>query len=352
MFIPVEKKQIVPFIPSTFPPSNLKKKSFSKDLKEARKAFKDFKKSLVLFSKSEQLLALLVKREAIASLDSQKISISLKEFIQANKKDPRAAPLFDYVEAFYWSCSHLCKTPYSKKQICKLHRIIKRSSTSKPDLGQYRNRQNWIGPSGCSIEQAYFYPPEKEKVDSLMNQLFNYMNQNTKEPLLQLALIFAQLLIIHPFMDGNGRIARTLIPFYLFKLKALPLPFFFLSSYFKIHRLQYFQTLFNITEDENWEDWIIFFFKGIIQSSKSNKHLLNRIYSLDANLKKTLPKLNRSSRLFLFQNPIFSITAFKNAKGSTCILQDLKRHKFIRQSKNNQCVFTPLMKILNNSLKK
>ncbi len=341
----LEKKRIVPFNPRSFPPRNLKGRSFAMLLKKAKEALREFHSTLALSPPWKQIFSSFLTIEAMDSLDSQKICAPFTDVIQGINQS-QIAPINDYLEALEWASHGILKIPFSKKQICKIHKIVKRSSAHQSDVGRYRNRQNWIGPVDCNIDQAYFYPPAFEKVDPLMDQLFRYLNQSKKEPLVQLALSFAQLLIIHPFMDGNGRVARILVPLFLYKKKVLPLPCLFLSGYFKIHRLQYFKTLFNTTEDEKWEDWIIFFLKGIIQSARKQNNAFIKTFSLYDDLKTKAPKLKRAPREFLFQFPIFSRTAFHKAKGTISDLNELKRLKFIKQSKNNKYIFTPLMKIL------
>ncbi|MBS0620258.1 MAG: Fic family protein [Verrucomicrobia bacterium] len=143
---------------------------------------------------------------------------------------------------------------FSKEWICKLHQSLGLE-------GVYRDRQNWIGPKGCSREEAYFFPPPASDIEAEMDKLISYGNQVEKEPLVQLALFFAKLLIIHPFMDGNGRLARAIVPYFLYSRGMLATPNLSVTSYFKKHRLRYFQNLYNITDDGNWESWIAFFLK-------------------------------------------------------------------------------------------
>jgi Fic family protein len=160
---------------------------------------------------------------------------------------------------------------FRKKKIsfalmCQLHRIVKEDPTSK-----FRTKQNWIGKEGCTIEQAYFLPPKPTSVPKLMKELKNYLHAKEKDPLVQLAIFFAQLLIIHPFMDGNGRVARLLIPLFLYEKKLTSSVKFFMDSYFKKHRTAYFEKLFAITTDGDWEGWIDFFLKGVIDTASSRK---------------------------------------------------------------------------------
>lgn len=57
---------------------------------------------------------------------------------------------------------------------------------------------------------------------------------SNKDPIVQTAILFAQFLFIHPFMDGNGRVARILIPLYLVKKKILSKPYLFMSGNYSI----------------------------------------------------------------------------------------------------------------------
>jgi Fic family protein len=335
-----ETTQIFPFNPRAFPPRRLRKKSIKPLLEKADDALKQF--ALTLSPISTPLLACLLKIEAIDSLDSQKIGVSFKEVLQKMH-----SPIYDYLEALHWASRKIKRSRFSKSLICNIHDILKRSSSPQEELGKFRNRQNWIGPAGCTIEEAYFYPPKAENVEAMMNGLVKYMNSPSKEPLLQLALLFAQLLIIHPFMDGNGRVARSLTPLFLYKKNLLQTPFFLMSRYFKIHKLRYFQTLFQTTEEGNWENWITFFLKGIIQSSKHSKRTLTHIHSLHEKLQTTIPDLHDDARTFLFQSPLFSASSFTRAGGSSSTLKQLKKQRFIHRLQNRRYTFAPLMKILN-----
>ena len=101
-----------------------------------------------------------------------------------------------------------------------------------------------------------------------MRKLNAYVNKKEKDPLVQLAIYFAQLLIIHPFMDGNGRLARSLVPIFLYKKGLISTPRFYLSAYFKRHRLEYFKRLYMISKKKDWEGWIRFFLQGIIEEGE------------------------------------------------------------------------------------
>jgi Fic family protein len=246
--MPTPRKKIIPFRPRAFPPRGLNKKILAKPLQRASRLLEKYRAALEAAPPSKRLFSRLAYLEAIASLASQ--------------SHPKQMMVAHYKEALLWACKR--KTPWSKKFLCTIHRKAKSSTKSKGDLGVYRNRQNWIGSEGCKIEEAYFYPPDKTKVEGLMRKLLAYAKKKQKEPLLQLALLVAQFLIIHPFMDGNGRIARILVPAFLYQKKLIPMPLLFLSRYLLRHRIAYFQHLFNNTANHKWEPWILFFLKGLI----------------------------------------------------------------------------------------
>ncbi|MBS0605053.1 MAG: Fic family protein [Verrucomicrobia bacterium] len=332
-------KQIFPFPPRPFPPAKLKTKAFANVLRKANRTLKEYR--TVLQCAPSPLFSHLLTWEAIESLDSQKIHIPLAKLLENPKKDRAAAQILDYMEALAWASRDIAHSPFSKKQTCRIHAIAKRATSPKVDLGRYRNRQNWIGPSDCTIEEAYFYPPHKKEVPEMMEQLFRYMKRKEKEPLLQIALAMAQLLIIHPFMDGNGRIARIWIPLFLYKKNLLPIPFFFLSGYFKKNRLQYFQTLFQTTEENNWENWIVFFLKGIIREARRLRRTILQIASVYARL----PEMDPKSRELLFKYPVFTLSAWKKAHGSTELLQELKKSQLVKEQKKGVFRFLPLLKI-------
>lgn len=344
------RQKITPFHSSAFPPRHLNKKSFSKPLQIANELLKKYS-SLLAYSPSPQsLFSQLVNLEAIASLESQKVKTTLEDFlcfIQEDRPKEKSTlnAIFNDKQAFLWGCKNIQNSLLTKEFLCTIHKKVKQGTTHKSDLGVYRNRQNWIGPQGCKIEEAYFYPPAENEIEALMQTLFNYANKHEKEPLLQLALIVAQLLIIHPFMDGNGRVVRMLIPLFLYQKNVIPTPCLFMSRYLLHHRLKYFQSLFKATEANQWEEWIIFFLKGIITETRRTLFLFKQIISLYHEIESKFPMLRKKTILFLFQHPVFSNSLFRKAKGDQSCLKQLNQLKFIRKEKEKY-YFPPLLKIL------
>ncbi len=196
---------------------------------------------------------------------------SLSSFSQNSEKKAASdlAFLENYENTLHWALKEIKRKPLSLSFIKKIHAGIRKGAHE--DIGVFRKRQNWIGFEGCKIEEAYFYPPKHTIIDSSMQNLLDYLHFREKDKLVQIAIFFAQFLIIHPFMDANGRVGRILVTLLLYKKKLLSNPLFFTSRYFKENRLHYFQSLYAISSHEkDWEGWVSFFLKGIISEGKEN----------------------------------------------------------------------------------
>lgn len=172
----------------------------------------------------------------------------------------------------------------SKSHILKAHQLIQHNI--KKDAGKIREGQNWIGPEGCSIKEAYFLPPEASKIQHNLEKLFTYFKRSNDEPMIKLALFFAQFLIIHPFMDGNGRTMRALLSPLARELKVINRCPLYVSGYLKQHRLRYFETLYQITENNNFNPWVQFFLNALCSSLKTELLFLKQLSKMYAKIQK------------------------------------------------------------------
>ncbi|MES2121815.1 MAG: Fic family protein, partial [Chlamydiota bacterium] len=186
------------------------------------------------------------------------------------------------------------------------------------------------------------------QVRARMDSLLKWSNTSTREdPLIRTALLFAQLLIIHPFMDGNGRIARILVPLFLFRKEAIAAPLLFVSSYFQSLRLRYYQNLYAITENESWEKWVCFFLKGIISCAKKQTQVLSSLIAL----KESLPQMPAATLRMLFETPLFTRSSFKKSKGTDALLNELVRSQCVEKWKRGKFVFKSLIKTIEKTSK-
>ena len=173
----------------------------------------------------------------------------------------------------------------------KLHKILLNSVRGNDkEPGQIRTVQNWIGPRGCTIEEAIFIPPIPEDVPILLNNLFNYMNDAYIDPIfVNLAISHSQFETIHAYRDGNGRLGRALIPIQLAMLTEEKKQILFLSEVIELYKPSYHKLL-NESRKGNMLGFIKFFLQCIIEQCNSYIFKINKIKQI---YKKDMEKIKQ-----------------------------------------------------------
>ncbi len=129
----------------------------------------------------------------------------------------------------------------------------------KADPGSYRKQS-------ARVDELIPAPPAD--ITQLISTLEEYINTTQALPeLIKAGLAHVQFEIIHPFLDGNGRIGRLLIVLMLLNSKLFTEPLLYLSLYFKRNHLEYYQLLDRIRTQGDFESWIKFYLKALIDSS-------------------------------------------------------------------------------------
>ena len=234
-----------------------------------------------------------VRKEAVLSSRIEGTQASLSDLLsyEASRLFPDldseddVHEVANYVEAMEFGLKRLPELPISSRFITELHERLMRGVRGEDKMpGQFRTRQNWIGPPGTDIENATYVPPPREHMMRLLDDLEKYIHAPRElPPLVRLAIIHYQFEAIHPFLDGNGRIGRLLITLLMVAEGLLPQPLLFLSAYFEKSRQQYYDHLLAISQRGAWNEWITYFLRGIeIQSRDARERsatllaLLNR----------------------------------------------------------------------------
>jgi cell filamentation protein, protein adenylyltransferase len=175
-----------------------------------------------------------------------------------------------------------------------------------------RTSQNWLGPKGCLLSEATFVPPPPQMVPDLLGNLEKYIHQERDQPLLiRAGLAHAQFETIHPFLDGNGRVGRLLITFLLCEQEVLSKPVLYLSHYFRSRQIEYYDRLQATRELGDWEGWIRFFLKGVIEVAAETARNILLLREQDRG--KIMEAIGRgSANAFkvlehLYRNPIVSV---------------------------------------------
>ena len=162
-----------------------------------------------------------------------------------------------------------------------IHKILLDSVRgNEKEPGHIRNIQNWIGPRGCSIEEAIFVPPIPEDVPILLDNLFKYMNDQFIDPIfVNMAISHSQFETIHAYRDGNGRLGRALIPIQLAKLTNDD-PILFLSEVIELYKPSYHMYL-NESRKGNMLGFIKFFLQCVIEQCNNYIAKINRIKQIN-----------------------------------------------------------------------
>ncbi len=151
--------------------------------------------------------------------------------------------------------------------------------------GEYRKTSNWIGPPGCTIEEAKFVPISADKLLDAMSQWEKYIHDDYADRLVQLAVIHAEFEALHPFLDGNGRLGRMCVPLFMYKTGLIHSPMFYISAYFERNRDEYYEKLLSVSRDDDWTGWCEFFLKAILKQAESNQAKATEILNLYENKK-------------------------------------------------------------------
>jgi Fic family protein len=267
------------------------------------------------------LISPYVRREAVHSSRIEGTQASLDdlfyfeaaEIIKPEKSDVKE--VHNYILAMEEGLRLLADLPISVRLIRRIHEVLMkdvRSESAAP--GELRRSQNWIGPSGCTLNDATFIPPAVEDMKEALSDWEKYLHSNPSDPpLIQCALMHYQFEAIHPFLDGNGRIGRLLIAFLLCERGILSQPLLYLSSYLDRFRDEYYARLLAVSQKGNWQGWFEFFLRGVSEQSKIAINDSRAIIELHWEYRDTLEKLKKipssSYKILdaLFENPVLSI---------------------------------------------
>ncbi len=265
-------------------------------------------------------VAMYVKKEALLSAQIEGTQASLDNVlnfeqgaISENIND--VEEVVNYIHALNYGLERLDTIPMSIRLLKELHELLMqgvRGAHKAP--GEFKKLQNWIGSAGGTIQDAIFVPPSPQDTVTAMDQLEAYMHSELPlSPLIDCALIHYQFETIHPFLDGNGRLGRLLITFYLLLKKELDKPLLYLSYYLKKNRQEYYDRLNMVRNTGDYEQWIRFFLKGVVLTVQDAIEQTKKIIELKERHKKLLWEKKISSPLAilfldqLFYTPLFSV---------------------------------------------
>ena len=264
---------------------------------------------------SSWFMPTLQQKEALASsmLEGTQATLDgvLINQVTPNEKDKNLNEVSNYYDATVSGYRYLKGNSFSNEFFFNMHRILMDGNVRKPKvIGKYRSTQNYIGRSDAT-HAITFIPPEPEKVPALMNNLIEYINQpkDKLRPLVRAAIVHAQFETIHPFMDGNGRVGRMLIPMYLYAQRQIDLPCFFISEALERDKIRYYSLLNDIRYKNDWNEWIKFFLTTVTKQCDKYIRIITDINDLYEKHLAEAKELARSASIVdvmnvLYQYPI------------------------------------------------
>ncbi|MDR0954303.1 MAG: Fic family protein [Rikenellaceae bacterium] len=286
-------------------------------------SFSDFIPNINLF------ISMHVAKEATQSTKIEGTQTNIEDVFQPRENLPQEKrddwdEVQNYIKALDFATQEMKQFPFSSRLIRNIHEQLIQGVRGKDKLpGTFRTSQNWIG--GATINDAKFVPPVHTEIPELMSDLEKFANNTAIHvpDLIRIALIHYQFETIHPFLDGNGRIGRILIPIYLEQKGILKCPTLYLSDFFEKNRQLYYDNLMKVRTDNDIVQWIKFFLVGITDVSNNSIETFQKIIQLkketDDKLLRLKGKALDANKVMerLYQSPIIDVMGVQSAIGKS-----------------------------------
>ena len=243
----------------------------------------------------------------------------------------------NYIDAVNGAIVELEKLPLSNRLLKQTHHILMQGARGEHKLpGEFRSSQNWIG--GSSLMDAAFIPPHQDNVPELMSDLEQFWhNDNITVPhLVRIAISHYQFETIHPFLDGNGRIGRLMIPLYMISHGLLAKPSLYLSDFFERNRASYYDALTRVRVSNDLIHWVRFFLQGVADTATKGRDVFRQILALRMEaeqqilvLGKRVPNARQVLNL-LYRQPMITAVDIEHALGvstptANALIRDLQK---------------------------
>jgi Fic family protein len=314
-----------------FPPAELDWPQMIPLLGPASAAVARYDGTLAAIPNAAVLLSPLTTQEAVLSSRIEGTQATMGEVLEfeaeggapglseAQRNDIQE--VLNYRAAMRMAEKMLVDVPLSQRIIREAHRVLLagvRGQGKAP--GEYRRTPNWIGPAGCTMEQARFVPIGADRLPEAMSAWERYLHADAPDRLVQLAIVHAEFEALHPFLDGNGRLGRLLVPLFLWQNGVIQRPMFYLSAFLEARRDEYYERLLAVSRDGDWTGWCHFFLRAIKTQAEENQRKAADILALYERMKREVTELTRSQYAihaldWIFERPIFKSSDFVASSG-------------------------------------
>lgn len=221
--------------------------------------------------------------------------------------------ILNYRDALAYGAEYVQEMRISLWLIRQMHQTLLDSVRGVDKTpGQWRNREVIIAPLGSrGRDQAHYIPPSHEMLEEYLQNWEGFLGLEDQEPLIQTAIMHAQFEIIHPFLDGNGRIGRLLIPLYLYQRGVLHTPLYYISGYLEENRELYYLFLRRITDDGDWTGWVEFFLNAMSSKAAQDLETVSRIATLRDRTFEVVAEVTKGRQTGPFVRALFTRPVFQ-----------------------------------------
>lgn len=271
------------------------------------------------------LLSPLTSQEAVLSSSIEGTHATMGEVLSLEAGAEELLPherrgdifeVFNYRRAMNEAQALLAELPLSQRVLCAAHRVLMqgvRGGDKAP--GEYRRIPVWIGPDRHDASTARFIPIGAGELPTAMGEWEKYLHASAPDRLVQLAVAHAEFEALHPFLDGNGRVGRMLIPLYLWQQQLIRAPLLYMSGYFEADRGAYYDGLLSVSRDRDWTGWCRYFLEALRVQAEANHAVAVSILALYGRMKRDALEWTRSQYAvpgldWMFERPIFKSTDF------------------------------------------
>ncbi|HME10449.1 MAG TPA: Fic family protein [Bryobacteraceae bacterium] len=269
---------------------------------------------------SELFVFMYIRKEAVLSSQIEGTQASLMDVLEFEAATRAGVPtdlsdVFNYVAAMDHGLARLETLPLSLRLIREIHAKLLFGVRGARDAGEFRDKQNWIGPAGSLLMDAVYVPPAPPDMHQALDSLEKFLHDKNPMPyLVRTGIAHAYFETIHPFVDGNGRLGRLLITFMLCEQRILSRPLLYLSFFLKKNRSEYYDRLQAVRDSGQWEQWLKFFLRGVAEVAEEATATARKIVQLREQHRRLAMDLGRStSRALvllesLYRQPVVSLT--------------------------------------------
>ncbi len=356
-----------------FPPKNLDYGKIVNSLLKATDALARYDQMLKNMHNSEILLAPLRNQEAVISSRMEGTISTMDEILKfeadsendAEEAKKVRSEVFETI--LYQRCLLNAQKamkdgyPLSQHLIKTLHQqLLSFGRGAKKSPGLFKVEQNYLADK--IKQKVLFTPISPEKLNDGLENLFTYINESSDPILIKTALMHLEFEALHPFQDGNGRIGRMLITLLLWSTGTISEPHFYVSGYMEEHKDEYIDTMREVSKNNNWEAWCIFFLNAIEKQAIRNLEIAEKIKKLYEEMKPIFSdtlssKWSVNALDYIFTNPIFRNNRFTTKSGIpsptaarfTRILLDKELLRTLEESSGRRpalYAFEPLLKLV------